>query len=52
MALDFAVEGQRRNGRLRRILMKNVEEQCLKVCMGREDEHFPSSPSRINCGHS
>ena len=35
--LDFEVEGQMKNGRLRRTWKKQVEEESVKVCMRRED---------------
>ena len=37
MALDFEVEGQRKEGRPRRIWKKLVEEESVKVGLRRED---------------
>ena len=36
-ALDFGVEGQRKKGRLKMTWKRQVEEESVKVGMGRED---------------
>ena len=35
--LDFEVEGQRKNGRSKRMWKKQVEEEGVKAGLGRED---------------
>ena len=42
MTLDFEVEGQRKKGRLKKIWKKQVEEESVKVGLGREDAHCRS----------
>ena len=37
-ALDFEVEGQRKNGRSKRTWKKQVEEESMKVGLRRKDE--------------
>ena len=37
MALDFEFEGQRKNGRLKRTWIKQLEEESVKVGLRRED---------------
>ena len=36
-ALDFEVEGQRKNGRLKRTWKRQVDEESMKVGLRRED---------------
>ena len=41
-AFSFEVEGQRRNGRTKRMRKKQVEEESVKVGLRREDALFRS----------